>query len=68
MVCSRGVPGGDPPMATSAGGMHPTGMHSRFCTEISIEVSYTIKLLPVGLDLTKLDKHWFTILMLIQMC
>ena len=25
----RGVPGGDPPwMATAAGGMHPTGMHS----------------------------------------
>ena len=25
----RGVPGGDPPpMATAAGGTHPTGMHS----------------------------------------
>ena len=23
-----GVPGGDPPMATAVGGMHPTGMHS----------------------------------------
>ena len=23
-----GVPGGDPPMATAAGGTHPTGMHS----------------------------------------
>ena len=28
-VCSRGVPGGDPPgTATAAGGTHPTGMHS----------------------------------------
>ena len=32
-VCSggcllRGVPGGDPPMDTAAGGTHPTGMHS----------------------------------------
>ena len=32
-VCSRGVcsievPGGDPPTATAAGGVHPTGMHS----------------------------------------
>ena len=27
-VCFRGVPGGDPPTATSAGGTHPTGMHS----------------------------------------
>ena len=25
---SWGVPGGDPPMATAVGGMHPTGMHS----------------------------------------
>ena len=25
-----GVPGGDPPMATAAGGTHPTGMHSCF--------------------------------------
>ena len=25
---SGGVPGGDPPMATAVGGMHPTGMHS----------------------------------------
>ena len=24
----RGVPGGDPPMATAVGSMHPTGMHS----------------------------------------
>ena len=24
----RGVPGGDPPTATAAGGTHPTGMHS----------------------------------------
>ena len=23
-----GMPGGDPPMATAAGGTHPTGMHS----------------------------------------
>ena len=23
-----GVPGGDPPMATAVGGMHPTGMYS----------------------------------------
>ena len=23
-----GSPGGDPPMATAVGGMHPTGMHS----------------------------------------
>ena len=28
----RGVPGGDPPMATAAGGTHPTGMHSCFVT------------------------------------
>ena len=27
-TCSGGVPGGDPPMATTAGGTHPTGMHS----------------------------------------
>ena len=27
-----GVPGGDPPTATAAGGTHPTGMHScSFC-------------------------------------
>ena len=25
-----GVPGGDPPKATAAGGTHPTGMHSCF--------------------------------------
>ena len=27
---SRGVPGGDPPTDTAAGGTHPTGMHSCF--------------------------------------
>ena len=27
-ACSGGVTGGDPPMATAAGGTHPTGMHS----------------------------------------
>ena len=27
---SGGVPGGDPQMATAAGGMHPAGMHSCF--------------------------------------
>ena len=27
---SWGVPGGDPPTATAAGGTHPTGMHSCF--------------------------------------
>ena len=26
----RGVPGGDPPMATAADSTHPTGMHSCF--------------------------------------
>ena len=29
----RGVPGGDPPTATAAGGTHPTGMHSCFIYE-----------------------------------
>ena len=29
-ACCRGVPGGDPPTATAAGGTHPTGMHSCF--------------------------------------
>ena len=27
---SRGVPGGDTPLPTAAGGTHPTGMHSCF--------------------------------------
>ena len=31
-VCSRGVPGGDPPTDTAAGGTHPTGMHSCIST------------------------------------
>ena len=31
----RGVPGGDPPMATAAGGTHPTEMHSCFIQILS---------------------------------
>ena len=34
-----GVPGGDPQIATAAGGMHPTGMHSCLVT-VFILVSY----------------------------
>ena len=34
----RGVPGGDPPMATAAGGMHPTGMYS--CLAIFLARTY----------------------------
>ena len=46
---SRGVPGGDPPptMATAAGGMHPTGMHSCFhltLVNMISSISYDSKL------------------------
>ena len=32
---SQGGAGGDPPMATAAGGTHPTGMHSCFIQILS---------------------------------
>ena len=36
----RGVPGGDPPMATTAGGTHPTGMHS--CSFFVFKRAYSL--------------------------
>ena len=49
-ACSGGVTGGDPPMATAAGGTHPTGMHSCvaeiFCFHFVQHLMSILTLLP----------------------